>query len=142
MVALARATAEALEAGIDACHVGRRLSHVCGAVEAVGRRHGYGIVEGYVGHGIGTSLHEKPSVPNYVGGLERDMILKEGLALAIEPMFNLGGKETVELSDNWTVVTKDAQCSAHFEDTVAIGPDGPRVLTRRPGGPGLLLGFE
>lgn len=140
---LARVTAASLEAGIAECRPGHRLSQVCAAIEAVGREHGYGIVEGYVGHGIGKKLHEEPRVPNYVAGLEnRDLVLRVGHALAIEPMFNLGTKETDELDDRWTVVTRDGRCSAHFEDTVAITEDGPRILTRREGGPGLLLGFE
>jgi methionyl aminopeptidase len=104
-------------------------------VEERGRRSGYGIVEEYVGHGIGTKLHEDPQVPNYVsdGLLKRDLVLKSGLVIAIEPMFNLGTKATKTLKDKWTVVTGDGKCSAHFEDTVAITDSGPEVLTRKSG---------
>ena len=132
---LAAATAEALNAGIAACLVGGRLSDIARAVETRGRESGYGIVEEYVGHGIGSSLHEDPQVPNYVSEslLNRDLVLKNGLVLAIEPMFNLGTKATRVLRDKWTVVTKDGQCSAHFEDTVAITDDGPEIMTRRTG---------
>lgn len=130
---LAQATADGLDAGIKACQVGHRLSHIARAVEAEGRRHQFGVVEQYVGHGIGTALHEEPQVPNLVTPslLRNDMVLRPGLVIAIEPMFNLGTAETRTKSDGWTVVTKDGRCSAHFEDTVAITDDGPEVLTRR-----------
>lgn len=133
--ALAQATAEALNAGIAACKAGGRLSDIARAVEDRGRQAGYGIVEDYVGHGIGTKLHEEPQVPNYVSDalLTRDLILKSGLVLAIEPMFNLGTKATKTLKDKWTVVTADGRCSAHFEDTVAISDEGHEVLTRKSG---------
>ena len=91
---------------------------------------GYGLVREYVGHGIGRALHEAPSVPNY-GRAGKGLKLAEGLVIAIEPMFNLGTAETVTLDDDWTVVTADGLVSAHWEHTVAITPDGPRVLTAR-----------
>ena len=129
---LARATAAALDSGIAACKVGTRLSEVVRAIEIHGRENGYGVVEQYVGHGIGTNLHEDPQVPNFVspGLLRRDLVLKPGLVIAIEPMFNLGTAETTTLEDGWTVVTADGRWSAHFEDTVAVTEDGPEVLTR------------
>lgn len=131
--ALAEATAAGLNAGIAAVQVGHRLSHIAQAVEAEGRRHGFGVVEQYVGHGIGTALHEEPQVPNCMTPALRrnDMVLRTGLVLAIEPMFNLGTADTRTKSDGWTVVTADGKCSAHFEDTVALTDNGPEVLTRK-----------
>lgn len=135
---LASATAQALDSGLGACKAGNRLSDIARAVEMLGRRNSYGIVEDYVGHGIGSQLHEDPRVPNYVspGLLKNDLILKPGLVLAIEPMFNLGTARTRTLEDGWTVVTEDGMCSAHFEDTVAITVDGPEILTRPESTPG------
>lgn len=129
---LAEVTANALNDGIQACRPGNRLSDIARAVESQGRDNGYGIVEQYVGHGIGTALHEDPQVPNYVSDslLKSDLVLKTGLVIAIEPMFNLGTHDTKTLDDEWTVVTKDGKCSAHFEDTVAITEDGPEIMTR------------
>lgn len=139
---LALVTADGLEAGIRMCHAGNRLSQVSKAIEEVARDKDYGVVEEYVGHGIGKALHEEPQVPNYVGqgGLKNDLVLRKGLVIAIEPMFNLGSKLTRTLSDKWTVVTVDGRPSAHFEDTVAITEDGPEILTRFPGGE-LLTGW-
>jgi methionyl aminopeptidase len=94
----------------------------------VADRAGYGIVRDLVGHGIGRSPHEEPQVPNY-GRRGRGMPLEEGLVLAIEPMLNLGTPNVRTLSDRWTVVTADRKVSAHFEHTVAITADGPRILT-------------
>jgi methionyl aminopeptidase len=132
---LAAATADALDSGLAACRAGNLLSDIARAVESHGRRNNYGVVEEYVGHGIGTQLHEDPRVPNYVSPdlLRRDLVLKPGLVLAIEPMFNLGTARTRTLTDGWTVVTEDGRCSAHFEDTVAITDAGPEVLTRANG---------
>jgi len=129
---LAEVTAQALNDGIAQCVPGNRLSDIARAVEQRGRESGYGIVEQYVGHGIGTALHEEPQVPNHVNDslLKSDLVLKAGLVIAIEPMFNLGTRETRVLDDDWTVVTKDGQCSAHFEDTVAITQNGPEIMTR------------
>ena len=129
---LAEVTANALNDGIRACCPGNRLSDIARAVEARGRGDGFGIVEQYVRHGIGTALHEDPQVPNYVSDslLKSDLVLKSGLVIAIEPMFNLGSRDTRTLDDEWTVVTKDGKCSAHFEDTVAITDDGPEIMTR------------
>ncbi|HYY79773.1 MAG TPA: type I methionyl aminopeptidase [Actinomycetes bacterium] len=121
-------TERAMWAGIAQVRAGNRLSDIGHAVERVAREPGYGVVREYVGHGIGTRMHEEPQVPNY-GRPGRGLRLDVGLVLAIEPMVNEGGAETEVLDDGWTVVTRDGSRSAHFEHTVAITPDGPEVLT-------------
>jgi methionyl aminopeptidase len=121
-------TRESLQAGIAEAHPGQRLGDVGAAIQEVADRAGYGIVRDLVGHGIGRSPHEEPQVPNY-GRRGRGMPLEEGLVLAIEPMLNLGTPNVRTLSDRWTVVTADRKVSAHFEHTVAITADGPRILT-------------
>ena len=98
------------------------------AVETVGTGHGLGIVREYVGHGIGRQMHEKPNVPNY-GIAGKGLKLKTGMAICIEPMFNLGSDGTRLMSDGWTVRTADGTLSAHFEHTVALTAEGSRVLT-------------
>ena len=123
-------TRNALWRGLEQVRHGNRLGDIGAAVEEVADRHGYGVVREYVGHGIGRALHEDPSVPNY-GTSGRGMKLSKGWVIAIEPMFNLGGDETVALDDGWTVVTADGSLSAHWEHTVALTPDGPWVLTAR-----------
>jgi len=123
-------TAIALECGIDAARIGNRLSDIGAAIEAYALGKGYGVVREYVGHGIGTSMHEAPQVPNYGPG-GRGPRLKAGMTLAIEPMLNVGGERVRVLEDQWTVVTEDGSLSAHYEDTVAVTPDGPWILTRR-----------
>ncbi len=125
---LIETTERAMWAGIAQVRAGRRLSDIGHAVEQVARAGGYGVVREYVGHGIGTRMHEEPQVPNY-GRPGRGLRLDVGLVLAIEPMLNEGGPETEVLDDGWTVVTRDGSRSAHFEHTVAITPDGPEVLT-------------
>ncbi len=131
---LAEVTEDALWAGIAAAKVGGRLTDISAAVEASVRAAGdYGIVEEYVGHGIGTEMHMDPSVPNY-GRPGQGPRLVEGMALAIEPMVNLGTRFTRALDDGWTVVTDDGRISAHFEHTVALTADGPWVLTALDGG--------
>jgi methionyl aminopeptidase len=128
---LLEVTEKALWRGIAKAVPGGRLSDIGHAVEAHVRASGdYGIVEEYVGHGIGTAMHMDPSVPNY-GQPGHGPRLVAGMALAIEPMVNLGGRHTRTLADEWTVVTDDGSWSAHFEHTVAITPEGPRVLTQR-----------
>ncbi|MGB5433891.1 MAG: M24 family metallopeptidase, partial [Acidimicrobiia bacterium] len=97
-------------------------------IEATAKPHGYGVVREYIGHGIGRQMHEAPNVPNY-GVPGKGLKLKAGMALAIEPMFNLGTAETVVLDDGWTVVTADGTLSAHFEHTVLLTEDGPVVST-------------
>jgi methionyl aminopeptidase len=129
---LVETTRECLERAVRECVPGRRLSDIGRAVQEHAEAGGYSLVREYAGHGIGTRMHEDPQVPNYVDAatLKRDMVLKEGLCLAIEPMLNLGGPEVRVLEDDWTVVTKDGSWSAHWEDSVAVTKDGPVVLTR------------
>jgi methionyl aminopeptidase len=124
---LIETTERAMWAGIGQVRAGNRLSDIGHAVERAAAP-GYGVVREYVGHGIGTQMHEEPQVPNY-GRPGRGLRLDVGLTLAIEPMLNEGGPETRVLDDGWTVVTRDGSRSAHFEHTVAITPDGPEVLT-------------
>jgi methionyl aminopeptidase len=121
-------TERAMWAGIAQVRAGNRLSDIGHAVEQVAAIPGYGVVREYVGHGIGTAMHEEPQVPNY-GRPGRGLRLDVGLVLAIEPMLNQGAPETEVLDDGWTVVTRDGSRSAHFEHTVAITPAGPEVLT-------------
>jgi methionyl aminopeptidase len=123
-------TRAGLWAGLSKASAGNRLGDISAAVEAHALPYGYGVVREYVGHGIGRALHEDPHVPNY-GRPGRGPKLVEGLVLAVEPMFNLGTHETEVQSDGWTVTTADGALSAHWEHTVAITPDGPRVLTAR-----------
>jgi methionyl aminopeptidase len=129
---LLEVTEAALAKGIERAKPGGRLTDIGHAIETHVRACGdYGIVEEYVGHGIGTSMHMDPSVPNY-GQPGHGPKLVAGMALAIEPMVNLGGRHTKTLDDDWTVVTIDGSWSAHFEHTVAITADGPWVLTSLP----------
>lgn len=121
-------TRRALEAGIDQVVAGNRLSDIGAAIEAVAVPHNLGVVREYVGHGIGTAMHEDPQVPNYGPG-GKGMKLKLGHVFALEPMFNLGSRETKVLDDGWAVVTQDGSRSAHFEHTVAVTEHGPEVLT-------------
>ncbi len=122
------ATRESLELGIDEAKAGARVGDISAAVQAHAETFDYGVVRQYVGHGIGRDLHEDPQVPNF-GAAGRGPLLREGMTLAIEPMFNIGGWETEVLDDNWTVVTGDGSLSAHFEDTIAITANGPELLT-------------
>ena len=126
---LLEVTAESLEAGIAAATVGNHIGDIGAAVQAVVEAAGFSVVRDLVGHGIGAEFHEEPQVPNY-GKPKRKEKLVPGLTLAIEPMVNAGGPATRTLSDRWTIVTQDGSRSAHFEHTVAITEDGPRVLTR------------
>ncbi|HEX5017058.1 MAG TPA: type I methionyl aminopeptidase [Actinomycetes bacterium] len=127
---LLEVTETALWRGIAKAVPGNRLSDIGHAIEAHVHAAGdYGIVEEYVGHGIGTAMHMDPSVPNY-GPPGHGPKLVAGMALAIEPMVNLGSRHTKTLDDEWTVVTSDGSWSAHFEHTIAITPEGPQVLTK------------
>ena len=126
---LVATTRLALEAGIAAAIAGNRIWDISAAVEDVALPRGYGVVRPYVGHGIGTAMHEEPQVPNYrtkTKGIE----LAPGICLAIEPMFTLGSADVETLGDGWTVVTRDGSVAAHFEDSVAVTEDGPEILTR------------
>ena len=121
-------TEEALWAGIDRLREGNRLHDVGLAVAQVAEGAGFSVVREYVGHAIGTAMHEDPQVPNYWPGTPGPK-LKRGMVFAVEPMVNAGGPETVTLDDGWGVVTVDGSLSAHFEHTIAVGDDGPEVLT-------------
>lgn len=135
LLALSAVTRQSLWAGLAAVRSGGRLSDIGAAIEALVRPHGYGLLEDYTGHGIGTSMHEPPHVPNLApGGPGRGMELVPGLVLAVEPMVTLGDAEVLEHSDGWTVVTADGRPAAHWEHTVAITPTGPWVLTALDGG--------
>jgi methionyl aminopeptidase len=123
-------TEEALNRAIAAAATGNRLGAIGHAVESYARALGRGIVKDYGGHGIGRAMHEDPHVPN-VGSPDRGVILRTGLTLAIEPMLTNGTDETKTMRDGWTVKTKDGSLSTHFEHTVAVTPEGGRVLTRR-----------
>ncbi len=125
---LIRVTEEGLWAGIAAARPGNRLGDVGAAISAVAAPHGYGVVREYIGHGIGRQMHEAPDVPNY-GKPGKGLKLKAGMAIAIEPMFNIGTAETKVLDDGWTVVTNDGELSAHWEHTVLITKKGPVVST-------------
>lgn len=127
---LISATRAGMWAGLCAAVSGGRLTDISAAVESHAIPHRYGVVQEYVGHGIGRALHEDPHVPNY-GRAGRGPKLLPGLVLAVEPMFNLGSAETQVLDDEWTVVTADGSLSSHWEHTVAITEDGPWVLTAR-----------
>ena len=127
---LLQVTQDSLELAIDRVRSGNRLFDVCGAVEQHVKSNGFSIVREYVGHGIGTQLHEEPQVPNYIDRKNENPRLKEGMVLAVEPMVNAGGPEAVVLKDKWTAVTKDGSNSAHFEHCVAVTGNGPWVLTR------------
>ncbi|HEX9856605.1 MAG TPA: type I methionyl aminopeptidase [Acidimicrobiia bacterium] len=125
---LLEVTEAALWDGIGQSRAGNRLGDVGHAVQAAAAPFGYGVVREYIGHGIGQQMHEAPDVPNY-GKPGKGFRLKVGMAIAIEPMFNLGTEQTAVLEDAWSVVTADGSISAHFEHTVAITADGPKVLT-------------
>lgn len=122
-------TQQSLEAGIGAAVLGNHIGDIGAAVQAVVEAAGFSVVRDLVGHGIGVEFHEEPQVPNY-GKPKRREKLVPGLTIAIEPMVNVGGPTTKTLADRWTIVTADGSLSAHFEHTVAITEDGPRVLTR------------
>ncbi len=123
------ATRESLEAGIKVCLPGNRIGDIGAAVQAYGQARNYGVVREFVGHGVGRFLHEDPQVPNY-GTPGTGPLLRVGMCIAIEPMFNLGDWHTKILSDNWTVVTADDKLSAHFEHSITITENGPEVLTK------------
>jgi methionyl aminopeptidase len=127
---LLRVTRESLELAIEQVRAGHRLFDVCGTVEEHVTSNGFSVVREYVGHGIGTQLHEEPQVPNYVDRRNENPRLKEGMVLAVEPMVNAGRPEAVVRKDRWTAVTKDGSNSAHFEHCVAVTENGPWVLTR------------
>lgn len=127
--ALLRVTRESLDRAIEKVRPGNRLSDVSHAVESWVLQHGYNVVREFVGHGIGTRMHEEPQLPNY-GDPGHGPRLQPGMVLAIEPMVNAGGAAVRVLEDKWTAVTTDRSRSAHFEHTVAVTSNGPWILTR------------
>ncbi len=122
------ATKESLYEGIAQAVAGNRIGDIGSAVQRYVEMRGYSVVRQFVGHGVGTNLHEDPSVPNF-GTPGRGPRLLPGMTLAIEPMINMGGPEVRILKDGWTTVTQDGKLSAHFEHTIAITQDGPVILT-------------
>ncbi len=123
------ATWDALNASIDKCYAGNRLSDLSNAIETRAKKDNFSVVKVFVGHGIGKKMHEDPQILNY-GVPGQGPVLKRGMVLAIEPMLNAGTSDVEILDDHWTVVTSDRKLSCHFEDTVAITDDGPLILTR------------
>lgn len=126
---LVQVTREALDAGIARAVIGNRLTDISHAVESHVKQHGFSVVRALVGHGIGQQMHEQPQVPNF-GPPSQGPPLEEGLVIAIEPMVNVGGPDVFTKEDGWTIVTADHTLSAHFEDTIAVTADGPKILTR------------
>lgn len=122
------ATRKALKAGMKAATLDNHVGDIGHAVQTVAEAAGFSVVRDLVGHGIGAKFHEEPQVPNF-GEPNRGPRLVAGMTIAVEPMVNAGGPETRTMDDNWTIVTADGSLSAHFEHTLVIGPDGPRVLT-------------
>lgn len=122
-------TRESLYKGIEQAVPGNRIGDISNAVQTYCEERGYGVVRDYVGHGVGTKLHEEPSVPNF-GHAGRGIRLLPGMTLAIEPMINLGTYKVKQLSDGWTVKTADGKLSAHFEHTIAVTSNGPVILTK------------
>ena len=127
---LLEVTRESLELAIDKARPGNRLFDICGTVERHVTANGFTVVREFVGHGIGTHMHEEPQIPNYIDRKNENPRLKEGMVLAIEPMVNAGVAGSRVRPDRWTAVTEDGKNSAHFEHTVAITSNGPWVLTR------------
>ncbi len=126
------ATREALEIAISMARPGVKWSQIAAKMQKHAESAGFSVVRDFVGHGIGTRMHEDPKVPNFVSRdlLDDDILLTEGMVLAVEPMINAGGYGVRTLGNGWTVVTKDGKCSAHFEHTIAIVKGGCRVLTK------------
>lgn len=121
-------TEESLKIGTQQIVEGKNLLDISAAVQKYVETNGYSVVRRFVGHGIGRSLHEKPEVPNYVYNGCKDVPLRAGMVLAVEPMVTLGGPEVEVLSDNWTAITRDGSWAAHFEQCVALTSDGPIIL--------------
>jgi methionyl aminopeptidase len=118
----------ALAAGIEECRVGNRLSDISHAIQRVTEEQGFSVVRSLVGHGVGRSMHEEPQIPNY-GEPGRGPLLADGMTFAIEPMITAGGPDVVLHDDEWSISSADGSLAAHFEHTVAIMDDGPRILT-------------
>ncbi|MCX6761634.1 MAG: type I methionyl aminopeptidase [Candidatus Moranbacteria bacterium] len=122
-------TKRCLDEGIKTIQVGAKLSDYGKAVESCAKAQGFSVVRDLVGHGVGKELHEDPQIPNYASGM-REIILQEGMTLALEPMINAGTHYVKVLQDGWTYATKDGKLSAHFEDTVVVTKSGVEILTR------------
>lgn len=127
---LLEVTRAALNEGIERCRVGNRVGDISHAVQRYVEERGYSVVRSLVGHGIGRDMHEDPQVPNF-GPAGKGPRLLEGMVLAIEPMINAGGADVEVGEDHWAIYTADSRLSAHFEHTVAVTADGPRILTQR-----------
>jgi methionyl aminopeptidase len=119
----------ALEAGIDQARIGNTISDISRAVQTVTEEAGFGVIRSLVGHGVGRSMHEEPQVPNFVSR-HKGPELRQGMTLAIEPMITVGTPEVYVHDDDWSISTTDGSLAAHFEHTVAVTAEGPRVLTR------------
>ena len=132
--ALCEVTRDCLKAAIDAAVPGNRIGDVGSAVQTLAESHGYGVIREYVGHGVGHRMHEEPNVPNY-GKPGRGVELVPGMVIAIEPMITMGSNHVVLGKDGWLVSTKDHLPAAHFENTIAITTDGPKILTADAQGP-------
>ncbi len=126
---LIRVTERALYKGIEKAHFGNKIGDVSYAIQSYVEKHGFNVIRDFVGHGIGTQLHEPPEVPNY-GKPGRGPKIEIGMTIAIEPMVSAGTYEIEILEDGWTAVTKDRSLAAHFEHTIAITPKGPEILSR------------
>lgn len=127
---LLKVTEESLYAGIEQMRVGNRLYDISAAIQGHVEKNGFTVVRDFVGHGIGTSLHEDPQIPNY-GPAGSGVKLKAGMVFAIEPMVNVGTWQVKMLDDGWTVITADRELSSHFEHTIAITENGPDILSKR-----------
>jgi methionyl aminopeptidase len=128
VVELVESTRLGMMAGIAAARPGNRLGDISAAIEDVAKPHGYGIVRQFVGHGIGTDMHQDPQIPNYRSG-PRGAEIQPGMCFAIEPMFTLGSGDVRVQPDGWTVITADGNLAAHFEHTIAVTETGPEILT-------------
>jgi len=126
---LMEATEKALSMGIEQAVPGKRIGDIGAAIQQHVEENGYSVVRAFVGHGVGRSLHEDPQVPNFGRG-GQGIRIKEGMTLAIEPMVNAGGHDVRILDDGWTAVTSDGSLSAHFEHTIAVTRQGPKILTK------------
>jgi methionyl aminopeptidase len=125
---LLEACQAALDAGIDQARAGRRVGDISSAVQQAAESRGFSVIRSLVGHGVGRSMHEEPQIPNF-GEAGRGPLLKTGMTLAIEPMISVGSPEIYLHDDNWSISTEDGSLAAHFEHTIAITEEGPRVLT-------------
>lgn len=131
---LCEVTRDCLKAGINEAVPGNHLGDIGSAIQTLAESHGFGVVRNYVGHGIGRAMHEDPNVPNY-GKIGRGILLQEGMVIAIEPMITLGSAHVKLGSDGWLVTTRDHLPAAHYENTVAITSDGPKILSVDDSGP-------